>query len=89
MYKGVPVVTVDYGDVGVNVGRDFCVKDYEDMSQMIDRYRSDKAFYKKMSEKAVERTTVLLDTESEFVRILGEVDKREANEYGVNFDGKL
>ena len=79
MYMGVPVVTCGYGDVSVNVGEDFWVKDYSEMKRKILQYYNDKEFYKIMSEKAKRRTEKLLDTEGEFVRILDEVDKREAD----------
>lgn len=77
MYKGVPVVTVNYGDVAVNAGDTFCVKDYGEMKARIRQYCEDKEFYNGMSELAKERAQVLLDTEREFIRILDEADKRE------------
>ena len=77
MFKGVPVVSTDFGDVAVNCGTDFCVKDYEEMAAAIKRYHDDLDFYTEMSEKARKRTEVLLDTEGEFVRILNEADARE------------
>lgn len=77
MYKGVPVVTVNYGDVSVNAGPDFCVSNYDEMKQLIQRYKKDQEFYRVMSEKALQRSALLLDTQSEFIRILSEVEKRE------------
>ena len=77
MFLGVPVVTVNYGDVAVNAGEAFCVKDYAEMQKKIRQYYKDKAFYEKMSETAGKRAEVLLDTEKEFVRIMQEMDKRE------------
>lgn len=79
MFMGVPVVTCGYGDVSVNVGEDFWVKDYSEMKSKILQYYNDKEFYNIMSEKAKRRTEKLLDTEGEFVQILDEVDKREAD----------
>ncbi len=77
MFKGIPVVSVDYGDVAVNAGSEFCVKDYNEMQEMILRYYNDKNFYNKMSRYAKERADVLLDTDREFVRIICEMDCRE------------
>lgn len=77
MYKGVPVVTVGYGDVSVNVGEEFCVKDYAEMQKEIMHYYEDKIYYNTMSEKALKRAERLLDTGTEFVRIMNEVDRRE------------
>lgn len=77
MFKGVPVVSVAYGDVAVNVGEDFLVKDYAGMQDVIKRYHDEKDFYQVMSQKAEKRAEILLDTETEFARIMAEVDKRE------------
>jgi hypothetical protein len=74
MFKGVPVVSVNFGDVAVNAGEDFCVKDYAEMQDRIRRYYSDIEFYKAGSELAKKRAERLLDTDGEFVRILNEVD---------------
>lgn len=77
MYKGLPVVTVNYGDVSVNAGADFCVADYDEMSKKIERYYEDTLYYEEMQKRALHRVEVLLDTEKEFVRIIDEVDQRE------------
>lgn len=82
MFKGVPVVTVNYGDVAVNAGEEFCVKDYDEMRETILRYYSDKKFYDMQSVRAKERTDILLDTDSEFVRVIQEMDRREAAQEG-------
>ncbi len=78
MFKGVPVVTTGYGDVAVNAGGEFCVKDYKEMQNKILQYYNDKEYYDLMSEKAKERAELLLDTETEFVRIMREMDRRES-----------
>lgn len=77
MFMGVPVVSVNYGDVAVNVGEEFCVEDYEEMSETILRYYSDKEFYHTKSSHARERANILLDTDREFARIIYEMDRRE------------
>lgn len=77
MYKGVPVVTLPYGDVAVNAGKEFCVDTYTDMQKKIIEYYTNPDYYKEMSEKAVQRTKLLLDSEGEFVRVMTEMDKRE------------
>lgn len=41
------------------------------------KYYTDKEYYSKMSTKAKERVKILLDTESEFERIIREVELRE------------
>lgn len=77
LYKGVPVVTTEYGDVPTNVGEAFWVKDYEEMKKVIKRYYSDSEFYQKQSEYALQRVKRLLDTDGEFVKIISEMERRE------------
>lgn len=77
MLKDIPVVTTDYGDVAVNAGMEFCVKDYKEMQNKILQFYNDKEYYEVMSKKAGERARLLLDTETEFVRIMQEMDRRE------------
>lgn len=77
MFKGIPVVTMAYGDVPANTGEDFIVADYDEMGKTILRYHDDPKFYKAKSEIAVKRAAVLLDTDGEFVRIMDEVERRE------------
>jgi len=77
MYKGIPVVTTNFGDVSVNAGEDFWVCNYTEMGKQIHRYYSEQEFYVRQSEIARRRAEILLDTESELVRIMEEYDKRE------------
>lgn len=76
LFMGIPVVTTAYGDVAVNVGEDFQTDSYATMPDLIWRYIDDNEFYQRMSQKAKERAQVLLDTESEFGRIIEEFEKR-------------
>lgn len=77
MSQGVPVVTTSFGDVSVNAGSAFCVRDYEEMREQILRYGQDREYYQRMSRLARQRTELLLDSDREFVRIMGEVERRE------------
>lgn len=77
LYKGVPVVTTEYGDVPTNVGEAFWVEDYKEMKNVIKRYYSDSEFYQKQSEYALQRVKRLLDTDGEFVKIISEMERRE------------
>ena len=70
MSKGLPVVTVDYGDVAGIVGEDFCCKDYETMQWEILSYMADKDKYDTMSVRATELAEEYLDSEKEFARIM-------------------
>ena len=78
LYKGLPVVTLDYGDVGVGAGPDFHVKDYEEMYKKIIRYSQDKDFYEKMSKRARERAVELMDSKSEFFKIIKKAEESDA-----------
>lgn len=77
MSKGLPVVTTKYGDVAANVGERFCVKDYKEMREQITKYYQEPEFYHEMSGKALERASVLQDTDYAFFQILNEMCKRE------------
>lgn len=77
LFMGIPVVTVSFGDVSTNVGEEFCVQDYQEMQDKIMQYNEDKAYYEQMSKKAKARADILLDTETEFIRVLQEMDRRE------------
>ena len=70
MSKGLPVVTVDYGDVAGIVGEDFCCKDYEAMQREILAYMTDTDKYNAMSVRATELAGEYLDSEKEFARIM-------------------
>ena len=77
MLKGVPVVTLDYGDVSINAGKEFCVKDYKEMRKKIQRYCTDAEFRETMSGKARKRAGMYLDGGMEFVGIMQEAERRE------------
>lgn len=79
IFKGIPVVTIGYGDVAVNVGREFWVESYDEMPELILRYKNDSEFYQRMSEKAKERAEILLDSEREFVRVVEEFKRRTSD----------
>lgn len=55
IYLGKPVVTLNYGDVAVNVGKEFCVDNYNEMFNKISEYCSNSEFYNKQSSVAKER----------------------------------
>lgn len=68
--KGIPVITEKFGDVYSNAGDDFAVQDYEEMHHEILHYLNDPSYYCLQSKKAVSRSNILLETDSEFERIL-------------------
>lgn len=77
MSVGVPVITVDYGDVAVNVGSEFCVENYREMGELLLKYQGNSEFYKQQSEKARNRAEMLLNTDTEFLKVIEEVGSRE------------
>lgn len=72
MFKGLPAVSVNYGDVAWIIGEDFCCKDYDEMGRLLERYYTDSEFYDSMSEKAEKLVNMYLDSEAEFARIMRE-----------------
>lgn len=75
LYKGIPAVTLPYGDVSVAAGESFWVADYEQMKEQMLRYARDNAFYQEMSQKAVERAALLTDSAKSFVPMMEEIEK--------------
>lgn len=74
--KGVPGVTIDYGDIAAAAGKDFCVNSYDEMITTIRKYIANKDFYKVMSEKALVRYKELTDSTSALQYIFNEMDRR-------------
>ncbi len=72
-HEGKPGITVDYGDVAVSGGPDFCVKDYEEMLSTIQRYITDRGFYELMSQKAREREQVVTDSKGAMENIIKKI----------------
>lgn len=70
MYKSIPVVTLNHGDVTLGAGETFCVSSYDDMVEKIKKYINDKEYYDFMSQKAKERADYMLDSDSAFVDII-------------------
>lgn len=77
LYKGLPVVTFDFGDVGVGAGADFHVSGYEDMYNHIMKYVKDKEYYAEMSTKARERAACLTDSKTEFIKIIQKAEESD------------
>jgi glycosyltransferase involved in cell wall biosynthesis len=77
LYKGLPVVTMDYGDVGVGAGPDFHVADYDEMYEKIIRYSEDKEYYGEMSQKAKQRAELLTDSKTSFVKAIRKVEESD------------
>ena len=65
---GIPAVSMNYGDVAVAAGKDFCVEDYTQMNRMIERYRTEPEFYAEMVQKAKQRLEDLTDEGGAFVK---------------------
>ena len=72
MYKSIPAISINYGDVALGAGGVFCVDTYEEMKQCIMKYMTDREFYDDMSMKAKARADYMLDSDSAFVDIINE-----------------
>lgn len=58
-HEGKPGVTLNFGDISVAAGKDFCVSDYKEMVEVIRRYIKDQEFYQTMSDKARAREIIV------------------------------
>jgi hypothetical protein len=66
MVKGIPPVTLHYGDVALGSGEEFWVEDYDGMVKQIMRLKEDSEYYALMSQKARERAEVVMDSKKTF-----------------------
>lgn len=66
LYKGKPVISLDYGDVAAVVGKDFVVDDFNEMIILIDKYMLNTEFYDNMSKKGENIASDLMNTEKYF-----------------------
>lgn len=73
--KGLPAVTINFGDVAAAAGSDFYVKNYEEMVLQIKRYIEDKQYYIEMSKKAKERVEQLTNSKAAMEEILEKAKK--------------
>lgn len=65
---GIPVVSINYGDVATAAGKDFCVETYEQMNETIEKYRTEPEFYQQMVKEGKKRLAELTDEEGAFLR---------------------
>lgn len=72
MAEGIPVITLNYGDVAVNAGDDFCINALEEIGSAIMKYTMDREYYLSQSEKAVIRANYLQDSTHLFGEIINE-----------------
>ncbi len=66
MVKKLPPVTLDFGDVALSTGKEFCVADYPAMVEQIIRLRDDQEYYRQMSEKAYQRMQYVTNSKEIF-----------------------
>ncbi len=78
LYKGIPVVTLAYGDVSEAAGTAFQVENYEAMKERILRYCREPGYYEAMSEAAKKRAALLTDSRTHFVEAFQKIERMEA-----------
>ncbi|WFR56782.1 hypothetical protein QA584_24740 [Anaerocolumna sp. AGMB13025] len=72
-HEGKPGVTIDYGDIAIAAGKPFTVKNYDEMTEIIHRYITDKDFYQLMAERAIAREKVLTDSAAAMNEIIHKI----------------
>lgn len=72
--KGKPAVTLDFGDCSFSAGKDFCVKNIDEMKNSIIKYATDSEFYNIMSKKALERNEILTNTKKALENIVSSAE---------------
>ncbi|MEY8516783.1 glycosyltransferase [Lachnospiraceae bacterium 29-84] len=76
LFKGVPVVTLPYGDVAVNVGKEFWTESYDTMSRLIRRYKNDTIYCNEMRKKARKRVNTLSNVAEDFQHTIHVFEQR-------------
>ena len=73
MSLGIPVLTVDEGDVASVAGPDFIVRRLEEFPALVKRYRDDSAFRERQSRKALQRIEQMTTSDEELGNILQQI----------------
>ncbi len=66
MINGIPVVTLNSGDVSIALGEDLCCKDMGEISDLMYVLENDKEFYNSLSIRVKERALLLQNSEGIF-----------------------
>lgn len=73
--KGLPIVTLKYGDVYYSVGEEFGVDSMDDMVQCINKLANDKKYYEMMVQKALQRSKLLTNTLETLKQLISKIKK--------------
>lgn len=73
MAKKLPPVSLNYGDVALGAGEEFCVRDYPEMVRQIIRLQEDTEYYAEMSEKAYRRMQYVTDSHTVFWEVFQKI----------------
>ena len=76
MHKGLPAVTLNYGDVALGAGENFIAENYEKMTEILLRHLCDLEFYVEKSQQAKERAAYMLDSTTAFNEIIAEFEQK-------------
>jgi len=73
LYCGIPVVSINHGDVYINIGKKFVVNDISEMITMIKKYILDSQYYRKMSKVSKKRAKKLIDSKKDTKELLNKI----------------
>lgn len=60
-HAGIPAVSINYGDVAVAAGEEFCVETYDEMLDVIRKFQTDEVFYQEKLQLAKIRESEITD----------------------------
>jgi len=75
--NGLPLITLDYGDVHTSTDGLFSVKTYSEMKEVIIKYATDNEFYKAQCKKSDELSMSRLSIKSEVSQILKDIESNK------------
>lgn len=78
LHYGIPVITMDVGDVYYVSGSDFSVNNYNEMYDLVKRYYTDAKFYQEMKIKGINRANELGNIAETQKKMIEEIMRREA-----------
>lgn len=78
LYWGVPVITLQYGDVYNTCGKEFSVTNYQEMIKLVEKYYKDMEFTENMKKLAKEKADTLSDIKGTLSDVINNIMKKEA-----------
>lgn len=81
LHYGVPVITLEVGDVYYTSGKEFSVSNYDEMYNLISKYYIDSIFYQEMKKKSINRARKISNIAETQKKMIDDIMKEEEKDY--------